>query len=297
MNISIRTKFTLGIIFLFVIIAVLSIIPALYLGKLSKKTDAILKDNHLSVIFARDMSESIVKINREFTISYLENKNPDSVFIENEVESFYKSLQLEKNNITEIGEDKLALSIESGFNEYRNSVTRESKSPVTTDFLLNLQNNSGILNQRLLQLSQLNGNAIELKTYDAKIAAKNALTQMTILGTLCFLITFTFAYNFSTYFNKRFFQLYDGIKEMVSSNYGQKLYFDGKDEFYEISLLFNQMAEKLNNFKQEIELPLHIDSKKVLIFKEVQELKDIMARVISLEEEAKDLISRLESNK
>jgi methyl-accepting chemotaxis protein len=297
MNISIRTKFTLGIIFLFVVIAVLSIIPALYLGKLSKKTDAILKENHLSVIFARDMSESILKINQEFTNSYLEHKSPDSVLINTEVVLFHKSLQLEKNNITEVGEDKLASSIETGFNDYHSLITRGNNLPVSTAFLQNLQFKSGVMHQQLLQLSQLNENAIEIKSEDAHISAKNALTKMTILGTLCFLITFTFTYNFATYFNKRFFQLYDGIKEIVSSNYGHRLYFDGKDEFYEISLLFNKMAEKLTSVKQEIELPLQVDTKKALIFKEVMELKDIIARISSIEDEAKELISRLESNK
>jgi methyl-accepting chemotaxis protein len=267
------------------------------MNKLSRKTDAILKENHYSVVFARDMSENIFKINQEIINSYLAGKKPDSVLIGNEISLFYKSLQLEKNNITEVGEDKLVASIETGFNDYHTSVINGIKIPVSADLIRTLQNRFSQLYQQLVQLSQLNGNAIELKTNEAKIAAKTALTRMTILGTICFLITFTFTYNYAIYFNKRFFQLYDGIKEIVSSNYGHRLYFDGKDEFYEISLLFNQMAEKLNNFKQNIELPLHIDSKKVLIFKEVQELKEIMARIIRIEEEAKDLISRLENKK
>ena len=72
---------------------------------------------------------------------------------------------------------------------------------------------------------------------------------MTILGTLCFLIALSFTYSFASYFNERFFQLHNGIKEIVSSNYGQRLHFDGKDEFYEIALVFNEMAEKLNENK------------------------------------------------
>ena len=295
MNISIRTKFTLGIIFLFVIISVLSVIPALYLNKLSKKTGAILKENHISVIFARDMSENILNINQEFTNSYLVNKIPDSILIDKEITLFYKSLQLEKNNITEVGENKLVLNIESGFNEYRNSVISGIELPVTTDFLLGLQNKFSVLYQQLLQLSQLNGDAIELKTDDAKISTKSAFKQMTILGTLCLLITLTFAYNFASYFNEKFFQLYNGIKEIVASNFGHRLYFDGKDEFYEISILFNQMAEKLNSNKEKIELSLPKDYDKEILFQEVQDLKKIMTRISSIEEEARELISRVES--
>ena len=83
---------------------------------------------------------------------------------------------------------------------------------------------------------------------------------MTIIGTLCFLIAYGFTFIFSSYFNERFFQLYNGIKEIVSSNYNQRLYLDGKDEFYEISLVFNEMADKLNENKQKMSVTLHDES-------------------------------------
>ena len=64
---SIRTRFTLGLIFLFMIILVLSVFSGYYLNKLSDKTSAILKENYLSVVYAREMSEGIMKINQEIT--------------------------------------------------------------------------------------------------------------------------------------------------------------------------------------------------------------------------------------
>ena len=54
---SIRTRFTLGMIFLFIIISVLAVFSGYYLNKLSDKTSAILKENYLSVVYAREMSE------------------------------------------------------------------------------------------------------------------------------------------------------------------------------------------------------------------------------------------------
>ena len=69
---SIRTKFTIGIIFFFVIISVLSIFSAYYLNRLSKKTGLILKENHLSEIYARDMSEGLMNINQEITNGFFD---------------------------------------------------------------------------------------------------------------------------------------------------------------------------------------------------------------------------------
>jgi len=112
---------------------------------------------------------------------------------------------------------------------------------------------------------------------------------MTILGSFSFLIALSFIYSFASYFNERFFQLYNGIKEIVSSNYGQRLYFDGIDEFYEISLLFNQMAEKLSVSQSGEDKPVEYfkDFEDDGSYKEIDELKDVLSRLKSVERQEK----------
>lgn len=293
MKISIRTKFTSGIIFLFIIIAVLSIFSALQLNRLSKKTSLILKENHYSVVYAREMSNALTNINQEITHGFLVNKYPDSILIKKELTIFDKSLQLEKNNITEVGEDKLASTIELGYKEYCDSATTFMKMSESADRILFLQKKSTILNQQLMLLSQMNEKAIELKTTDAKTSTKKALLHMTILATLCFLIAFSFAVSFASYFNERFFQLHNGIKEIVSSNYGQRLHFNGKDEFYEIALAFNKMAEKLNDNMQNKQATINEENEKEINLQGAQELKEILMRMKKIEEEASELIIKL----
>jgi len=297
MKTSIRIKFSIGILFFFVIIAVLSGFSAFYLNKLSKKTGAILKENHQSVIYAREMSEVLILINQEITNRFLTDKIPDGTLIQHELFLFDKSLHSEKNNITEPGEDKLVAGIEANFKVYNDSVAAFVVSPKHVAKLLFLQKESANLYQQLILLSQINEKAIEIKTNDAKVSAKNALTQMTFLATFCFLIALSFTYGFSTYFSERFYQLYNGIKELVSSNYGQRLHFEGKDEFYDISLVFNEMAEKLSENKQKMELTLQVDKEKKENSDDIQELKRFLIRIRSMEEQANDLILRLENKK
>lgn len=296
MKLSIRTKFTLGMVFVFLIISALSIFSAYYLNVLSSKTGAILKDNHASVIYAREMSEGLLNINQSITNGYLMRTNLDSSFINKEIERVDNSLLLEKNNITEPGEDKLVAGIETGFKAYRNAIAECMAASPPLDKVLDLQTKFSSLNQQLGVLSQLNGKAIELKFNDAKVSSKNALTQMTILGTLCFILTLSFTYSFASYFNVRFFQLYNGIKEIVSSNYGQRLHFDGVDEFYEISLVFNEMAEKLNENKQKISVTLQPDDEKQsLIDNHLEELKRMLIRIKSIEDQATLLVAKLDN--
>lgn len=291
---SIRTKFTLGMIFLFLIILVLSFSSGYFLNTLSNKTSAILKENYLSVVYAREMAEGITNINQEITTSFLTNKIYDSTKISSDLRYIGKSLQSEKNNITEPGEDKLVEDIENEYKEYRDSVLHLINMPKSVAGMIYLQNKSGNLNQQLLLLSQMNGRAIEVKTDDAKASSKRALTQMTILATLCFLIGMSFTFSFASYFNQRFFQLYNGIKEIVSSNFNQRLFFDGKDEFYEISQVLNEMADNLKKNQKQMSLTLQEVSEKDLKSNDIEELKKMLFRIKNLEEQAAALITRFE---
>ncbi len=291
---SIRTRFAMGMIFLFLIISVLSVFSGYYLNKLSNKTGAILKENYLSVVYARDMSDGLSKINQEMMTGFLMNRSSDSLKITHELGIINKSLYAEKNNLTEPGEDKLVVDIERNYLEYKDTVMKIIKSPKSLAGMLYLQNKSGELYQELQQLSQMNGTAIQTKTDDAKASSKSALTQMTILASLCFLIGMSFTWSFATYFNQRFFQLYNGIKQIVSSNFDQHLFFDGKDEFYEISLVFNEMAEKLKENKQKISVNLRDGVLGDDTSKDLEELRKMLFRIKITEEQALALVSKFE---
>lgn len=295
---SIRTKFTLGMIFIFLIILVLLGFSAFYLNKLSKKTSAILKENYLSLVYAREITEEISKVNLDFTTAFLENKKTEKQQILKTIEVVSQSLEAEKNNITEPGEDKLVASIEAGFSGYSDSVAKAAGENLSAKQLLYFQQKAEILQQQLVLLSQMNGKAIEMKTDDAKISSKNALTGMTILGSFCFLIALSFIYSFASYFNERFLQLYKGIKEIVSSNYGQRLYFDGVDEFYEISLLFNQMAEKLSGeqTRDSEQLSFLTSAENEEPDDNVEELQDVLIRIKSIEKQAEEILSKIKNN-
>jgi methyl-accepting chemotaxis protein len=249
MKTSIRSrKFTMGMILFLVIILLLSLSSGYYLNRLSSKTSAILNENHYSVVYARDMSENLIKINQGIVNGFLANQNPDTIIIKNEFKSFDNSLKLEKNNITEVGEDQIAANIETYYKDYCNFVVKLVKSSNATDGIHDLQKKFDSVYQQLMLLSKLNENAIEVKTGDAKLSARKFTLQMTFIGTLCFLIAYGYTFIFSSYFNERFYQLYNEIKKMHSSNYRQKTDIKGSDELSEISLIVNEMAKKLDKF-------------------------------------------------
>ncbi len=291
---STRTRFTLGMIFLFIIISVLAVFSGFYLNRLSSKTSAILKENYLSVVYAREMSEGLMSINQEISTSFLAKRIPDTLKIANELMRIKSSLESEKKNITEPGEDKLVSGIEANYFEYRDSLQIFVKSSNSATGLLYLLNKSVNLYQQLSILSQMNGKALEVKTDDAKAFSHSALTKMTIMATLCFLIGMSFTFSFASYYNRRFFRLYHGLKEIVATDFDHRLFFDGNDEFHEISLVVNEMADSLKNYKQKMSVTLQKESLKGVTTGDLEELKNMLFRLRTTEEQAAALISKFE---
>jgi NtrC-family two-component system sensor histidine kinase KinB len=295
MKISIRTRFTLGMLFFFIIIAVISILSAYYMNRLSKKTDALLKENHLSVIFARDMAEELTILNQEITRSFLTDDPTDSSLIAKTSGAFNKTLQLEKNNITEAGEDKLVSGIESGFNEYVHNMSGLNKISVSKEKIGALQIQFHNLYEQTMLLSQMNEQAIVLKADDVKKTSEKGFLLVTTWASVCFLIALSFTFNFAAYYNERFKTLYNGIKEIGSGHYNHKISFVGKDEFYDISEVFNDMATKLNEIKQNSVADLKEDRTREITLNQVQDLKRIFEQMHDIEKRAVDLMSKLEN--
>ena len=284
MKISIRTRFTVGMVFFFIVIAGISILSAFYMNKLSNKTDAILKENHFSVIFARDMSDALTALNQEINRWHSTDSSPDTVLISDASQKFRKALQLEKNNLSEAGEDKLVSGIESGFNEYLRGIN--NFNPVQVQFRS--------LYQLIMLLSKMNEQAVILKVDEAKKSANEGLKLVTILATVCFIITLTFTYNFASYFNARFSKLYNGMREIGSGNYKERLNFEGEDEFYDISLVFNDMAVNLDQTGQDFKQDPVKDFEQEMYLDQTIALKRVLEQMEGIKERAENLISQLE---
>lgn len=296
MKTSIRSrKFIVGMVLFVAIILLLSVSSAYFLNILSVKTNLILKENHVSVVYARDMSDNLVTINQEITTNYLKSIKPDTLIIAKAFGLFEKSLKLEMNNITEVGEDELAKTIESSYKDFRNMVLDIVKTSNPIDKILVLQRKFENLNQLLMQLSQMNEKAIYNKTNDAKLSVQKATLQMTFIGTICFLIAFGYTFMFSSYFNERFYKLYYGIKDVASSNYAQRFNIAGSDELSEMAKIVNEMAEKINKTDGNIFNDMIEPTRNEIVSGDLDELKDVIAKIKNIEKEASELLLKIEN--
>jgi methyl-accepting chemotaxis protein len=170
-----------------------------------------------------------------------------------------------------------------------------NKIPVSKEKIGALQMQFHNLYEQTMILSQMNEQAIVLKADDVKKTSEKGFLLVTTWASVCFLIALSFTFNFAAYYNERFKTLYNGIKEIGSGHYNHRMSFVGKDEFYDISEVFNDMATKLNEIKQNSVADLKEDRTREITLNQVQELKRIFEQMHDIEKRAVDLMSKLEN--
>ncbi|MBT1705943.1 sensor histidine kinase [Chryseosolibacter indicus] len=217
---SIKIKVTLGVLFLFAVILVISGLGLYYLQRLSQDSKNILTDNYETLQYTKEI------------ISQCDRLKTDSA---DALEIMEKNIRLQESNITEAGEGELTRSLRSVLN-------RIKVSHVDDVLLAELRNTC-------LSIQQINMEAIQKKNENAQQTSENASTYLVITGTLCVLAAFVFIINFPGYIGDPIAQLTSGIKAIANKNYEERLQFDRNDEFEELANAFNLMAEKLDTYE------------------------------------------------
>jgi PAS domain S-box-containing protein len=223
---SIKSKLRAGIGFLFLMALVSSGLADYYLTRLSTDSKVILKDNYRSLIYAKNIGQVLDEPGNIIP------KKAGFQIIEDNIKQ-------EEHNITEAGEDRLADSLRASFEQFKQSQNNPAAVAALKIKMKNI----------MYGISQLNMNAIERKNTFANNTADRAIILVSFIGSLCFLIAFSFAVNFPSYIANPVRELTSGIREIANKNYNKRIMFKSKDEFGEVADAFNQMARKLNDYE------------------------------------------------
>jgi len=223
---SIKSKLRAGIGFLFLMALVSSGLADYYLTRLSTDSKVILKDNYRTIIYVKNIGQILDEpANVPLTAAKLK--------------IIQDNITKEEHNITEPGEGKLADSLQIIFTKFKQSLGNPVQSATLKTEMKNI----------MYDIMQLNMTAIERKNSTAGATADSGIIIVSFIGSLCFLIAFSFAVNFPSYIANPVRELISGIKEIANKNYNKRLMFNSKDEFGEVAEAFNQMAKKLNEYE------------------------------------------------
>ena len=215
---TLRAKISLSLIFLVSIILLLGGLGAFYLNRLSEDSQAILKDNYISLEFVGNMQKALTDLS-----------DPDALT------DFETNLKKQERNVTEAGEQQPTAAVRREFTRLKSGATDEAT--------LNR------IRQHLLAIDDVNRQAIVRKSKTADQTANDALVLLGSVGTLCFLVIFSFVINIPSYIANPLRELTRGIKQIASRNFEERLHFKSSDEFGELARSFNSMAQKLDEYE------------------------------------------------
>lgn len=217
---KIKTKLNIGVGLLFVMIIVLSVLSAWYINQLKKDTNNILVANYNTLEYSRNMLLALEEVNSDplaFTV-------------------FEKHLEKQRKNVTEPGEKEATEKVVTHFGALKKDPENAAlKSSIRKD---------------LTELMQLNMAAIQHKSSIADDTAHDAITMISIVGMLCFLIAFILMVNLPSNIADPIRQLTISIKQIANQNYKERVHFESSSEFGELARSFNTMAEKIQEFSE-----------------------------------------------
>ncbi|MGL6126393.1 ATP-binding protein [Chryseobacterium artocarpi] len=216
---KLKTKLTLGVGLLFLLIVLLSVIGSVYINKLKSDTEKILTANYNSLEFSKNMLLALDHISTDSAVA---------------IADFQKNNRLQEKNLTEFGEKEATQNLNLHFNSY----LKEPNS-----------NKEKLIREDLARIMSLNMKGIERKSDIAIITAGNATFWIVSLGTVCFLIAFILLFNLPQTIAEPIDQLTFSIRQIANKNYNERVHFKGSEEFSSLAESFNVMAEKLQEYE------------------------------------------------
>lgn len=228
---KIKTKLTLGVGLLFLLIILLSVVGATYSNKLKQDTENILVANYNTLEYSRIMLLS------------LEDSSGKAV------KKFEINLQNQENNISEIGEKETTEDLRNNFEVYKQ---KKSDSLIL-----------GEIRKNIFTLMDLNMQAIQRKSEVAKETADKAVFWIALSGTMCFLIAFILLVNLPSNIANPIKQLSESIKQIASKNYSERVHLESHSEFGQLAKSFNTMAEKLEEYNNSNLAKLMMEKKRI----------------------------------
>ncbi len=219
MSIRLKTKLSIGLNFLFIVIVLFGVLGLFYINRLSNDGRLVLQNNHESLVYCNRMLQS------------LEDLQTDK----NAMATFEMNLKKQQANITEVGEKEATDDLTRNYNEL---LIDPSDSTNYSD-----------IRRSIFKIQDLNEMATVRKNTAAQQTAENAKDVLTVLFTILTLVAFTFIFNLPGIISGPIRSLSEGILAVAGKDYKKRIYLRQGDEFGDLANAFNTMAEKLDEYE------------------------------------------------
>lgn len=229
----IKTKLRLGVGLLFLLIVLLVALAVRQVHVIAGDTENILVANYNSLDYSRNMMKELDKIEGE----------------KQSFENFNRFLELQNQNITEIGEKELTQNLSEDVKAFK-------AQPNDTKIASQIRKD-------LNDIMKINMDAIQRKSIVAKNTADSAIFWISITGLTCFMIAFILLVNLPSDIANPIKDLTESIRQIAAKNYSQRVNFETHDEFGNLARSFNTMAGKLQEYSDSNLAKLMMEKKRI----------------------------------
>ena len=248
---SLRTKLTIGLGFLFLIIFALTIYGLLKIQELARDADNILKDNYASLVYCKNMLLALNDMGNAVTTKVFDKDKVASYaakLFESSKSTFDSNLKAEKNNITEVHEADYVAELDRGYNlliALTSQINEKGGSPSAyfNDFIPAYSSTK----QLIVEINDLNMQAVERKSQSTKRDAATMSISMGVVGTICILLAFFYFWYFPFYVSNSISYLATKMRGLLR-DVGIKIDIKTRDETL---VLLNSIDLMENRFSTE----------------------------------------------
>lgn len=247
---TLKTKLSWGLGFLFLIIFTLVGFCSYYVGKLSRESENILKDNYNSIVYARNMLSGLDDMKASINSIMYNNDNPVKMsdyqlkLFESGKDLFENNLKQENDNLTEIHEKEYVEKLNQEYAAYLNLCLR-MKSGASGKLIFNdFTTASEKLKHSVNNIYDVNMQAVVRKTDLTKHDSARFKNSIVIIGLICIILALGYCWYFPVYISTTMNYLSDRMKYLIKES-GLTLDIKTNDEAQIILQSINLLENKL----------------------------------------------------
>lgn len=244
----IKTKLWIGLGTIFLLSFLLLIFNLISNQSISIKSKSLLEDNYASAKYTFDMLKTVDEMNAIVLESNYLITDPGKYYevsekLEDLKKDFQEKLELQKQNITEIGEQKLTESLEHDYEFFLNQ-TKQQNSELYKSAYSNLREN--ILDTYNLNIQTLEQKNIEIQNKANKVMSVQKKIGIVVLFLMTILITLL-----PFVLINPIEKLAMRLKVFYKEKFNKEVEVEGDHELEILENLFEKVILEFDNWKKE----------------------------------------------
>jgi len=225
---SLRSKLTFGLGFLFAITFALALYSSYDIEVLSNESERILKDNYDSLVYCKnmflaldDMRTSAAALAQSTRVSF------DAHLLDASRLTFERNLHLETGNITEAHERDDVQELTASYGIFASLCARLESQHAGA--LADLSSAYLDARQFIIKINDLNMEAVERKNQATRQVARNMILSLAAVGAVCVILAFFYFWYFPFYVSSSLSYLTGRMRALLKEA-GIKLTVKTRDE-------------------------------------------------------------------